>query len=104
MGSIVGVGVAVLGTSGVTWGWDGLGGILASWVIAPFISGVCAACIFLLTKYAVLKRKDSLRAGMMMMPVYFAFTTGILTVTFPFPYRVDLLDDGGLERSTIFEP
>jgi solute carrier family 20 (sodium-dependent phosphate transporter) len=80
VGSVIGVGVATLGTSGVAWGWSGLGEILASWVIAPLIAGACAVVIFLVTKYAVLKRKNSLRAGMMMMPVYFSVTTGILTV------------------------
>src|SRR6202022_525878 len=80
VGSIVGVGVAVLGTGGVEWGWPGLGEILAGWVIAPLIAGACAAVIFLATKYGVLKRKNSLRAGMRAMPVYFALTTGILTM------------------------
>jgi solute carrier family 20 (sodium-dependent phosphate transporter) len=72
--------VATLGTHGVNWGWQGLGQILASWAIAPMIAGASAATIFLATKYAVLKRKDSLLAGLRMMPVYFAVTTGILTV------------------------
>jgi sodium-dependent phosphate transporter len=82
VGSVVGVGVAVLGTSGVEWGWPGVGEILAGWVIAPFIAGAAAAIIFLVTKYAVLKRKNSLRAGLYAMPVYFALTTGILTVLY----------------------
>jgi sodium-dependent phosphate transporter len=101
VGSVVGVGIAVLGTDGVTWGWDGLAEILASWVIAPFISGACAACIFLITKYAVLKRKNSLKAGMRMMPVYFALTAGILTVFYlPWGSGLKLLDDGGVERGS----
>jgi solute carrier family 20 (sodium-dependent phosphate transporter) len=73
--------VATLGTSGVDWGWSGLAQILASWVIAPMISGAAAAIIFMVTKYAVLKRENSLIAGLRMMPVYFALTTGILTVS-----------------------
>ena len=44
------------------------------------LAGLCAAAIFMATKYAVLKRKESLLAGLKMMPVYFAVTTGILTV------------------------
>ena len=73
--------MATLGTKGVDWGWSGLAQILASWGIAPMISGVAAATIFMVTKYAVLKRKNSLIAGLRMMPVYFALTTGILTVS-----------------------
>jgi solute carrier family 20 (sodium-dependent phosphate transporter) len=80
VGSVIGIGVAVLGTNGIRWGWDGLGEILASWVIAPVIAGAGAAFIFLVTKYTVLKRKNSLRAGLMMTPIYFSMTTGILTV------------------------
>jgi solute carrier family 20 (sodium-dependent phosphate transporter) len=80
VGSVVGVGVATLGVDGINWGWHGLGEILASWVIAPMISGAAAAIIFLFTKYFVLKRANSLIAGLRMIPFYFAFTTGILTV------------------------
>ena len=80
MGSIVGAGYAVLGAGGVSWGWHGLGQILASWGIAPLIAGVFAATIFLITKFAVLIRENSLKAGLLMMPGYFVFTTGILTV------------------------
>jgi solute carrier family 20 (sodium-dependent phosphate transporter) len=80
VGSVVGVGFAALGRHGVNWGWNGLAQILASWVITPVIAGVCAAAIFLVTKYVVLQRRNSLRAGLLMMPAYFAFTTGILTV------------------------
>lgn len=58
-----------------------MGEIFASWVIAPMIAGAAAAVIFMITKYVVLKRKNSLLAGLRMMPVYFAFTTGILTVS-----------------------
>jgi solute carrier family 20 (sodium-dependent phosphate transporter) len=90
VGSVVGFGVATLGTSGINWGWSGLGQILASWVIAPMIAGVAAAIIFMATKYAVLNRKNSLIAGLRMMPIYFAFTTGILTVNPSFFVLADL--------------
>jgi len=80
VGSVVGIGVATVGTGGIHWGWYGLGQILASWVIAPMIAAAGAATIFLFTKYTVLKRANSLRIGLKMMPIYFAFTAGILTV------------------------
>ena len=44
------------------------------------IAGAAAAVIFMITKHAVLERKKSLMAGLRAMPVYFAATTGILTV------------------------
>ena len=95
VGSVIGIGVATLGTGGVTWGWEGLGQILASWGIAPMIAGASAAVIFLATKYAVLNQEDSLKAGLRMIPIYFAFTTGILTVC---PGFMSLIaDDGRVE-------
>ena len=80
VGSVAGVGVATLGAGGINWGWQGLARILASWVIAPMIAGLGGAVIFMLTKHIVLKRENSLIAGLRTMPFYFAFTTGILTV------------------------
>jgi len=94
----VGVGVATLGTGGVDWGWSGLAQVLAAWAIAPMIAGACAAVIFMITKYVVLKRKNSLLAGLRMMPIYFAFTTGILTVQTLVVRRL-MVDDGSMEWS-----
>lgn len=100
IGSVVGVGVATLGTGGVNWGWHGLAQVLAAWAIAPMIAGACAAVIFLITKYVVLKRKNSLLAGLRMMPIYFAFTTGILTVHTLVVVSL-MIDDGGVEWSAV---
>jgi hypothetical protein len=44
---------------------------------------------FMITKYAVLNRKNSLMAGLRFMPIYFAVTTGILTVRISFLGVVD---------------
>lgn len=82
VGAVVGMGVASIGVDGVVWGWKGKGvaQICASWVIAPAIAGCFAAIIFLITKYGVLKRENPLRWGFIMVPIYFAFTSGILTM------------------------
>lgn len=76
------MGIATVGVDGVVWGWEGKGvaQIFASWIIAPAISGCFAAIIFSITKYGVLKRKNPLKWGMVMVPVYFAITSGILTM------------------------
>jgi sodium-dependent phosphate transporter len=81
-GGVIGMGVATVGASGVSWGWDGKGvaQIVASWVIAPAIAGAFAAAIFLITKYGVLKRSNPLKYGLMMVPVYFGITSGVLTM------------------------
>lgn len=82
VGGVIGMGVATLGKDGVVWGWNGKGvaQIVASWVIAPGISGAFAAVIFLLTKYLVLKRSNPLKWGFVMVPIWFAVTSGILTM------------------------
>jgi len=76
------MGVATLGADGVVWGWEGKGvaQIFASWFVAPAIAGGFAAIIFLITKYGVLKRSNPLKWGFLMVPLYFGFTAGILTM------------------------
>ncbi|KAI9870092.1 MAG: hypothetical protein M1830_004699 [Pleopsidium flavum] len=80
VGGIIGVGVATLGADGVVWGWKGVAQVFAAWVIAPAIAGAFAAIIFSITKYGVLKRKNPFKAGLIMIPVYFAITSGVLTM------------------------
>ncbi|KAI9680627.1 MAG: hypothetical protein M1817_004067 [Caeruleum heppii] len=80
IGAVIGVGIATLGADGVVWGWNGVSQVFAAWVIAPGIAGAFAAILFLVTKYGVLKRKNPFRAGLVAIPIYFALTTGILTM------------------------
>lgn len=76
------MGIATVGTEGIAWGWEGKGvaQIFASWIIAPALAGTFAAIIFSITKYGVLKRSNPLKWGMVMVPIYFAITSGILTM------------------------
>lgn len=76
------MGIATVGTEGIAWGWEGKGvaQIFASWIIAPALAGGFAAIIFLITKYGVMRRSDPLKWGMVMVPIYFAITSGILTM------------------------
>ena len=53
------------------------------------IAGAAAAAIFIITKHTVLHRKKSLMAGLRAVPIYFAATTGILTVCVSLSERVD---------------
>lgn len=82
VGGVIGMGVATLGADGIVWGWKGKGvaQIIASWFVAPAIAGGFATIIFLITKYAVLKRKNPLKWGFLMVPMYFGLTSGILTM------------------------
>lgn len=81
IGSLIGVGVSAFGADACNWGWAGKGvaQIAASWVIAPCVAGFFAAMIYTITLYAVLKRKNSLRAGIIAIPFYFVITTFIVS-------------------------
>lgn len=54
--------------------------IAASWAVSPLIAAAFAAIIFGSIKYLVLNRKDPLKWGLRLIPVYQAFTAGILTL------------------------
>ncbi|KIM22206.1 hypothetical protein M408DRAFT_333036 [Serendipita vermifera MAFF 305830] len=82
--AVAGVGVALAGKDAVTWGWNngkGLSTIFAGFIIAPAIAGGFAAAVFLLTKYLVLVRDNSTRAGLIVSPVYFFGVAAILTMS-----------------------
>ncbi len=82
--ALAGVGVAIGGPNAVNWGWNngkGLATIFAGMAIAPALAAGFAACVFLITKYAVLVRKDSTRAGLIASPIYFFGVTAILTLS-----------------------
>ena len=79
IGGVIGVGIAALGTDGVNWGWNGVSQVFAAWAIAPGIAGAFGAILFLITEYGVMKRKNPVRMAFITVPIYVAFTTGILT-------------------------
>eukprot|EP00741_Cyanophora_paradoxa_P000380 tig00000404_g371.t1 len=76
VGAIIGTGVAAFGGDAVNWGWDnkGVGQIVASWFISPAIAGVIAMAVFIITKYAVLERKNSFRFGLIQIPIFISVT------------------------------
>jgi sodium-dependent phosphate transporter len=78
VGGIIGAGIAANGASGVAWGWSGFAKIIASWFVSPLVAGGFASILFLITKYTVLERKNSLRNAMLIIPFYFALTAGVL--------------------------
>ncbi|OBT57328.1 hypothetical protein VE04_03177 [Pseudogymnoascus sp. 24MN13] len=80
MGGVIGMGIATVGANNVTWGWKGVAQVFAAWAIAPGLAGIFGAIIFTITKYGVLKRENPVRAAFFMVPIYFGFTTAILTM------------------------
>ncbi|KAK4952023.1 Na+/Pi symporter [Elasticomyces elasticus] len=77
---VIGVGIASLGADGVNWGWKGVSQVFAAWVIAPGVAGIFGAIVSTISKYTILKRKNLLKFGLIMMPIFFAFTAGVLVM------------------------
>lgn len=80
LGGVLGVGIATLGADGVNWGWKGVSSVFAAWVIAPVIAGCFGAIVFGISLLTILKRKNPLMAGLVMLPIFFGFTAGVLTM------------------------
>ena len=81
--ALAGSAVALGGGGGVQWGWNnakGVSAIYAGMIIAPSISAGFGATIYLISKYAVLDRKNSVRAGLIMSPFYFFTVAAVLTM------------------------
>lgn len=96
VGGIIGVGFATVGPSGIDWSWEGVSQVFAAWAIAPCISAAFGAILFLLTKYGVMKSKNPLKMGMIMVPIFYALTSGILTMLIVWKGAAALdLDDWG---------
>jgi len=82
--ALAGVGVATGGWNAPNWGWNdgkGLATIWAGMGIAPAIAGGFGAIVYLITKYAVLDRKDSIKKALIMSPVYFFTVVAVLTMS-----------------------
>lgn len=81
--ALAGAAVALGGGGGVQWGWNnakGVSAIYAGMVIAPALSGGFGAAVYLISKYAVLDRKNSVKKGLIMAPIYFFTVSAILTM------------------------
>lgn len=80
VGGTIGAGIAAIGAKNIHWGWSGVSQIIASWFIAPAIAGCFASIVFLVSKYAVLERKNAVRNGLWLAPCLVYLTFSILTM------------------------
>ncbi|CRK29092.1 hypothetical protein BN1723_014239 [Verticillium longisporum] len=82
--SIAGVGVAAVGASNVEWGWSGgsgLGAIFAGLAMAPAISALFAATIFMLVKLTVHLRTNPVPWAVWTSPFFFLIAGTICTLS-----------------------
>ncbi|GAA5803390.1 solute carrier family 20 [Helicostylum pulchrum] len=77
VGAIIGVGIAGFGPNSIYWGWEGVAKIISSWFISPVAAGLVAAFIYTITKYAILRRVESFKWGIRLVPVYCFVTIAI---------------------------
>ena len=107
MGGVIGMGVASVGASKVTWvapaGTTGTAvintgvvSVVMAWIIAPGLSGCFAALIFSITKYGVMLRKNPVMKALALVPVYFGITACLLCML--------LLWKGGYYEITLTDP
>ncbi|KAK4868006.1 hypothetical protein LT330_007665 [Penicillium expansum] len=84
LGGILGMGIALIGADDIIWwGGDinsGVVQVFLAWVIAPLLSGVAGALIFLITKYGILLRRNPALRALYTIPFYFLLTTSLLTM------------------------
>mmetsp|Transcript_18225 Transcript_18225/g.48405 ORF Transcript_18225/g.48405 Transcript_18225/m.48405 type:complete len:519 (+) Transcript_18225:55-1611(+) len=82
VGAIIGFGIAAHGGDSINWAYSnkGVWFIVAGWVYAPLIAGVCAATVFLLLKYILFKREDPYKWTIVSIPFIFALTAAIETL------------------------
>lgn len=79
VGGLVGSGVASVGWSKISWGWNGVSQVFGTWVIAPGIAAVISAVLFLITKYFVLTARNAVKHAFLSIPAYTFLTFAALT-------------------------
>ncbi|KAM7221201.1 Phosphate transporter [Rhypophila decipiens] len=89
MGGVIGMGVAAVGADGIQWVGKGSGvnsvnsgvvQVFLAWIIAPGLSGLFGAIIFLITKYGVMLRSNPVYKAFFTVPIYFGITACLLTM------------------------
>lgn len=81
--AVLGMTVTYHGFGCVQWGMDNMGGIIASWVISPLMSGVVCLVVYYITYYFVFAAKNSRTRMFIAMPIlYFVvvFVVAFLTI------------------------
>jgi phosphate/sulfate permease len=79
VGGVVGMTWAGVGSNCLNWAFDGLGGIVASWVISPVLSGIIGASTFLLTDYFIFRSSIPRERALIALPMFITLVTFVIT-------------------------
>ncbi|VUZ56688.1 unnamed protein product [Hymenolepis diminuta] len=72
VGATAGFGLVLFGTEGVQW--KGILKIVGSWFVSPVLSGIVSSTLYLIIKYTVLMKKNSLEPALNTLPFLYAIT------------------------------
>mmetsp|Transcript_9897 Transcript_9897/g.19456 ORF Transcript_9897/g.19456 Transcript_9897/m.19456 type:complete len:556 (+) Transcript_9897:213-1880(+) len=106
VGGVVGMTMAAIGVDYLNWDFDGgLGGIVASWVISPVLSGMIGMAMFFVTKLLIFDRPRPDRNAVLAIPVLYSLVTAVMVYLIMIKSQVtkDLVDDedaDGLQLTT----
>jgi sodium-dependent phosphate transporter len=105
LGGVLGMGFGALGSGGIVWvGYKDDGSVdikagviqvFLAWIIAPVLSGVAAAIIFLITKYGIMLRSNPTMKGLITIPLYFWLAGSLITMLLLWKggdYEINLTD------------
>jgi solute carrier family 20 (sodium-dependent phosphate transporter) len=67
------------GSSCLNWEFDGIGGIFASWVISPVLSGLIGAITFLLTEKIIFQAQNPRERAIIALPVFITLVTFVIS-------------------------
>ncbi|XP_070534851.1 sodium-dependent phosphate transporter 2-like [Ptychodera flava] len=77
VGAMIGFHLVVFGTYGLHW--NELIKIVISWFTSPALSGVISCILFVIVKWCIIDQEDSVKPGLMSLPIFYALTITINT-------------------------
>nr|CDS25447.1 sodium dependent phosphate transporter 2 [Hymenolepis microstoma] len=72
VGATAGFGLVLFGSEGVQW--KGILKIIGSWFVSPILSGIVSSTLYLVIKYTVLVKENSLEPALNTLPFLYAIT------------------------------
>jgi len=76
VGAVLGMTLVGAGNDCVLWGYDGLGSIIASWLVSPILAGILSGVLDILVRRLVLDSKYPLRRSIITMPIATGMSIG----------------------------
>jgi solute carrier family 20 (sodium-dependent phosphate transporter) len=78
VGGVVGMTAAAVGTNCLNWQFDGLGGIVASWVISPILSGFIGVVTYYMTDYLIFRSNAPRERALVALPLFITLVTFVI--------------------------